>query len=478
MSPLSLFAIMGMAIGLVVFVIGWVGRRGDNHPTCRGCHYDLSGIWPNGSASCCPECGANILSLSAVRAGFRQKRRPLIWIGVLLLLASGSGGGVVLWPTLKAVEWDRFKPDWWLVMETESDDAVVADRALRLLVGRFESDALSEGNVESLIEYGLALQEDRTREWLPAWGNLIEYAWFDGRLDEGQKALYLVNLVEFELLVNDTILVGEDVMILIDFELVRCGDRSTPGVIAKSASKFRSRFELKSALERVVISGQSSAPPDWVIDDNIYDGNRGITFWNLPAPTDGPGDYDLDFEFMVTGVFLDESEPNWANSRYLDDPANTVISVPLFASFRIVEASDLAEGSRPDPILRDSIAKAISLRKCKIQVDAMGIPQFSGELGISEISAMAFFEVLLRDENDREWWIESILIGDNQSCNLEAALPGFTGGPVDLIFRSSMGGGMGENAVQQIWGGEIVITDIVGEDSAAESASFENADDH
>lgn len=73
-----------LLLGLVLLVMGVRGRRINDHPVCRGCRFDLVGIYP--AVQTCPECGRGLRS-SMVRTGVRRRRRRMAILGGILTLA-------------------------------------------------------------------------------------------------------------------------------------------------------------------------------------------------------------------------------------------------------------------------------------------------------------------------------------------------------------------------------------------------------
>ncbi len=95
---LGLFA----AAGALLLYRGLRGRRTDDHPLCRRCGFDLTGL-PGGHPAC-PECGATLAAPQAVRVGHRARRPAPLAAGLaLLLLTVGLAGGAG-WAALRGVD--------------------------------------------------------------------------------------------------------------------------------------------------------------------------------------------------------------------------------------------------------------------------------------------------------------------------------------------------------------------------------------
>lgn len=81
--------------GVVLLAIGLRGRAIDDHPVCRKCGYDLTGIFPESKK--CPECEADVSADRNVRIGNRVRSRFLIGTAAVLLLFSIVAGGQKTW---------------------------------------------------------------------------------------------------------------------------------------------------------------------------------------------------------------------------------------------------------------------------------------------------------------------------------------------------------------------------------------------
>ncbi len=161
-----------LVLGLILFIVGWRGRRLDNHPHCRRCRYDLSG---HEEIAVCPECGRSLARARAIRQGLRRKRRVLLALGCLLLLLAGTGGGGLAWQRSTGYDWDRHKPVWWLHADAKRlGNPAVSEPALRELVRRLNNDDLSRGQVRQLVETALQMQQDESIAWPNWWGTLVQ----------------------------------------------------------------------------------------------------------------------------------------------------------------------------------------------------------------------------------------------------------------------------------------------------------------
>src|SRR5687767_8607470 len=120
-----------------------------DHPLCRRCGYDLSGL-PLGTAAC-PECGADLREPHALTTAARLRRRACakVAIGCGLLVAAFACVHVA-----RGVDWQRVKPVWMLVREGRDADTHRA--ALAELIRRLDEGRLSGAEAGRVADEALA----------------------------------------------------------------------------------------------------------------------------------------------------------------------------------------------------------------------------------------------------------------------------------------------------------------------------------
>ena len=159
--------LIGLCAGLAVLAGALVtfGRRGkriNDHPLCRRCGFDLIGHDPRPPK--CPECGAGLTNVRAVRTGARR-RRPVPFVAGLLLgamLVAGIGFGALHFKRLTA---PGFKPVWLLLIEARSHDEPTVDVAVQELCRRWSADQLSEAELDRFKPIIVDLQSSPERPW-------------------------------------------------------------------------------------------------------------------------------------------------------------------------------------------------------------------------------------------------------------------------------------------------------------------------
>lgn len=192
-----LLTLVGAAfvVGFALALIGWRGKRIDDHPLCRRCKYDLFGT--DAIPKQCPECGSLLAKPRATRLGNRRRRRAMLTVGIVISLSSLTGGGLFGWSKAKDFDWYPYKPLWMLQPEIEKDPSVRgARKATTEILRRLGNDKLSNRQVRNLVDHALDLQADPNANWNRFWGDLIEEAWILGRTPDDKLKQYFQELFD------------------------------------------------------------------------------------------------------------------------------------------------------------------------------------------------------------------------------------------------------------------------------------------
>ena len=175
-------------LGAIFLVVACRGRRVGDHPFCRKCGFDLFGL-PERSRAC-PECGGDLAARRATVVGMRRPRPGVAGAGVTLMLPALGLAALLAWGTYKGVDWQKKKPTWWLIRETDSSVVATRNAALAQLVIRHAKGQLAPQEVERLVVRALDVQADADRPWDPAWGRIVERARAGGQVTDGQWAKF------------------------------------------------------------------------------------------------------------------------------------------------------------------------------------------------------------------------------------------------------------------------------------------------
>lgn len=160
-----------LVAGVVLLVVGWRGRKINDHPVCPGCGFDLVGVYPG--VETCPECGAGLKRERGVRVGARRRRKVTLAAGVVLLVVALVGLVPVAVLAAAGSNLDRYKPVGLLLWEGRNGRADVADRAGVELLRRESAGELDGAAQDRVAAAVLQLQGDLDRPWSDAWGDLF-----------------------------------------------------------------------------------------------------------------------------------------------------------------------------------------------------------------------------------------------------------------------------------------------------------------
>ena len=189
--------LLTLGMMLLVFVVGatllsWGlrGRRAGDHPHCRGCGFDLTGL--PASSGRCPECGADLAGPGAVARGERRHEPVSVACGALLA-ATGAAGILISGENAASrIEWVRMEPTRWLLSSAASSASVRdRDRASAELTRRLSAESLSGDQIAEAVGLALAAQGDRGRPWRWPSRNLLDGLLAGGHLTADQIEIYL-----------------------------------------------------------------------------------------------------------------------------------------------------------------------------------------------------------------------------------------------------------------------------------------------
>lgn len=163
-----ILAVMFLA-GVALLRLGFLGLLVNDHPHCRRCRFDLSGLAPR--AEWCPECGSTITGPGSIRVGLRRRRPFAVGVGAVLILLSAS-------PFLVSVisndNFNRFMPLWLLRLDLLSHTAERSTAAAIELEQRV--GAISSSEAAYIADALLDAQSDCAVPWR------LPHAWLVGKL--------------------------------------------------------------------------------------------------------------------------------------------------------------------------------------------------------------------------------------------------------------------------------------------------------
>jgi hypothetical protein len=160
--------------GVVALAVGMIGRRVDDHPTCRACGFDLIGRGATAGAvlgAPCSECGKPIVSEKDVRVGTRVRRRGALTAGMLLLtLALLVAIPFVIVPLAGQT---ASKPTWLLLVEAEYGTTKLQETAADELMNRHVAGKLPAADGLRLVQLAAAVHANTNVAFTKVWREIM-----------------------------------------------------------------------------------------------------------------------------------------------------------------------------------------------------------------------------------------------------------------------------------------------------------------
>jgi len=180
--------LVAMIVGVVLVVVALKGRRINDHPVCKQCHFDLLGTYPE--VVTCPECGAGLKRDNSVLLGARKTMPIVATMGALLVLTPLVPVGAVAYAVLTGSDINAIKPLGLILWEARRAEPVQAAKLADEVMNRILAKKLSASQYQKVVESVLDVQADRALAWSEAWGSIVDRAELDGVLTPAQKARY------------------------------------------------------------------------------------------------------------------------------------------------------------------------------------------------------------------------------------------------------------------------------------------------
>ncbi len=222
-------------LGLVLVWRGWRGRLVNDHPYCRACGFDLTGL--SKIREQCPECGSNLLNLGAVREGLRVRRYGLLIAGLLCLLVPLLPLGMTALSQVTQVNIQHYKPVWLLRAEAMRGSTSASKAALEEITRRLGNSSIIQlAEVTTLIDETLRRQVNLNQAWEPAWGEVVEVTNGMGLLDQIRWEQYLQQAVQHSvtLIVRPQVRVGDPIPYRVQLSGARSGSKTRYWLEVKS----------------------------------------------------------------------------------------------------------------------------------------------------------------------------------------------------------------------------------------------------
>ncbi len=431
-------SIIGMlaVVGIALLIWCFRGKRIGDHPVCRRCDFDLTGL-PKESGRC-PECGADLSRTRAIRIGHRHRRPVLATLATLMILPVPGGVGAVGWLLATGRDLSQYEPASLLRFSALHLNAAASDAALRELMSRAAAKKLTRAQVDQVVADALAIQADDRRRWSPLWGDFIEGASWLKMLSDEDWSRYYVRLVETSLVFDVRAKVRRGDVLPLRFSSCtgRGGTRTSvvlPPVDVRltvdGGTVVYDRKDPMSAKEGPWVTG----PRSMVI---------AVTPWKLDALSDGPHTTTLDF--LVT-------TPKYWRGQRAQRPLRVT------RPWRLVSADVTTVTPHDEPDLKPKVAGAIRVvgavangESLVLTIDVSGCPV--------DVSFLVFARY-----DGIECQLGSFAAPASPlttRIDFGAQARKFTGSRMDLILRSDPRAAVRTIDVTQFWVGQIELKEI------------------
>jgi len=431
-SIIGMLAIAGIALLL------WSlrGKRIGDHPVCRRCDFDLTGL-PKESGRC-PECGSDLSRKRGIGIGHRRRRPVLAALATLMILPAPGGVGAIGWMLATGRDLSQYEPAWLLRFSAIHLDATTSDAALRELMSRAAMKKLTRPQVDQIVADALKIQADDHRRWSPLWGDFIERASWLKLLSDDDWARYYVRTVETSLVldVRGKVRRGDALPLRFSSVAGRGGTRTsinaartiTRITVDNGTVVFDPRDQ-RSPKEGPFGTGAPNTSVIWV------------TPWKLDGVADGP--------HAVTVDFLVATPKIWPGQR-----VNRPLSVTR--SWTLVPADVLTVTPHDEPGLKPAIARAIRVASAVGDGESLKLT-----IDVSDSPVDISFLVYARYDGI-ESQVGSFAAPPTTTTRVafSGQARGFNGRRLDLILRSDPAAALRTTDVTQAWVGEIELKDI------------------
>jgi hypothetical protein len=441
-------AAAALAMAGVGAVLLWLGRRGrlvGDHPHCRACGYDLSGLGKETTS--CPECGGDLAPDKATVIGRRTPRVACLWAGGLLLLFALATAVQDARMSVRAWELEANRPVWWLRRQLKAAKPD-RDRAFAELRRRLDAHELWASQTTAVARDLIALQSDPAHNSSSGWVEFIATARRRGALGDAEWRWYASQAVTYEARCRARVAQGDCLPFESEFGLRaprgtrlwfthRLSKIEVSGVRLELPANDPLRNDLDGTVTRS--SGRYGHPPYELRPELLA--RAGIKA--------GPQTLKLLFEVSVHDDPI--SDESAASSPPLVQKTVTcelpwTLLPPHASSVEVVQNPEVDTAVHASVGLIDDVW-------CK-RID--GGESFLSVRLKTQIPGLHLASRLYARVGSREWPLGRILYRTDVSVRL----PDFDAARFDLILRPDVDSAVHTVDVTRIWGGELVLRDV------------------
>lgn len=465
--PLLLVALLLALSGVVLLVVGLRGRRVSDRPHCRRCAFDLTGVATTSPDSRCPECGASLAAPKGIRRGSRQRRRPALILGVLLLLLGVGGIGALLGPRLAGLNLNPHKPVWMLLGEASGGTTAEADLAIEELRVRLGTNTLSPAQRVQVLALAVSWHTDPAARWSPALGDLVSDALVAGLLTEDEAKAVLSASVRVDLVIRPAVRSGTSTQIALDLTSARpLGNTRLYVQVVGDDDDLTLRDSSGAAR-------WSRAAPGW---GEVSTMSGGSARSSVEAPIDAPpGLYQLEF----AGTLLVATSPIAFENP--SAPGGYAIPLVLRTPVTVVAPNEPVVKTVSQPAA-DVIARALRIESLEY-VPREFPPRISFGLSAQDLPIPVAFRVELRqtraDGTVSTWPLVSLAFPSvrsgvhSHSTWSEQLQSPFPEGVCDVVLIPDVSVAEKDPEILEIWTGEPIVIPGVTIKSAPPPAPLE-----
>lgn len=436
-SPLWLLAGALLALGVVLLIIGWRGRRIDDHPICRRCGFDLFG--KPADSDTCSECGTDVSRPKTIRIGRRKRGRALIAVGLVLMFVGIGGGGLGGYATAQQIDWTPWLPLSWIAADLDATGYGTYNPAVNEIKRRLQANSLSVNQIDWLVTTALAKQGDRTTPWPRGWRETLDDFLARGLLDEPRIKTYLTQAAAPVLEIKPTLRRGRSA----NFHFDGTWDRLTPATRLNGTQRS-TPMTLGGAV--IVKSPFESETQDSAYGFGSYGLGTHLYEKDVADIPDGPHTLTITMRYELT-----LNEPVQAGPFTIEYPLS--LPVTLAAKDAVVDTFEA------DPSLRPAVHAAVL--DARVEEDEKGRVAVSIRTDPPPMS-LAMSVHLRQDEQEQHIGTLRIRTADNAQWHRvwTGKKPIFTDGQVDVVLRPSQDAADNTRSLDTYWGEQIVLEDI------------------
>ena len=184
----NIYWLISFAVGAALWLLARRGRRINDHPMCRRCDFDLTGL-PETSDRC-PECGGDLRRRRATYVGERHSRPFVRLLAILAFIAPFAGSGYFVYSVLTDANPAGRKPAWWLRLDTTyGEQNTIADAATEM-TQRMLARRLSRSEIDGYVQTVLKVQANRSGPWHFTLGDFMEQGYAAQLIADDDFSLY------------------------------------------------------------------------------------------------------------------------------------------------------------------------------------------------------------------------------------------------------------------------------------------------